>query len=361
MKFKAAALISMILISSTLMIAQDKPSVAIISIDTKHLLFDNAAMASLVRLETEKTKVFELKDKYDIAYIMEKNNIQPDECFGKNKLVEVGQLLEVDKILTGSAEKFGEKIIIILRLIDVRTEKIEKTDVTEYLNQQEEIQYMVQISVNNLLGLENEPNLVNLLVNYERPVSSPKTKVKLNGPRMGVTWTGGNIGKRLSAGEEQGGFNMFPVTSMFGYQYEVQYLSAGDFQALIEFIATIGGLETGNFIPSLTFMNGFRFNKGGWELGIGPVFRTKQVARGYYDSEGKWNLEEDMPIDANYEIEEEIDSRGEYEFSTGLILAVGKTFRSGYLNAPVNLYVSPRKEGTTIGMSIGFNIAKVPR
>ena len=44
-----------------------------------------------------------------------------------------------------------------------------------------------------------------------------------------------------------------------------------------------------------------------------------------------------------------------------LIVAIGKTFKSGYLNIPVNLYYSPKKGGSIIGLTFGFNIAKKPK
>ncbi len=272
----------------------------------------------------------------------------------------MGKILKADKMLTGSAEKFGDKIVLILRLIDVKTESIEKTSVVEYLDQQDEIQYMVQISIQKLLDLETDDNMVDLLVNYERPITSPKTKVKLNGPRMGATSTFGPAAARLQAPKDEGGYNAYPVTSMFGYQYEVQYLSSGEFQALVEFVGAINGLESGTVVPSLSFLNGFRFNSSGWELGIGPTFRITQRAKGYYDNQGKWHLASDMPENEDYPIQNELDSRGHIELSTGLIIALGKTFHSGYLNVPVNLYVSPRKEGTVVGLSFGFNVAKKP-
>jgi hypothetical protein len=264
-------------------------------------------------------------------------------------------------MLTGSAEKFGEKIIVILRLLDVTSGKVEKTDVMEYLDQQNEMQTMVRLSVNNLLGIPNDPNLVNLLINYDRPITSAKTTVKLNGPRMGAAWTTGRIAGRLEAPKSEGGYNMYPVTSLFGYQFEKQYLSSGQFQALVEFVFMINGLESGSISPSLTFLNGFRFNKSGFEFGIGPVFRGIQVADGYYDEYNKWHLKKEMPEGANYQIEESLDRRGKVTLNTGLIIAIGRTFKSGYLNMPVNLYVSPRKEGTTVGLTFGFNVAKMPK
>jgi hypothetical protein len=329
--------------------------------DTKGMSVDNTTMGNLVRLELEKTNRFEVLDKYDVADLVKQHGIDINNCFGKKKLIEVGKLVQTDKMLSGSAEVFGDKIILILRLVDVKSGIIEKVDVMEYINQQSEIQVMVQLSINNLLDIPNDEHIVNLLVNYNRLITSPKTTIRLNGPRMGATYTTGDIGRRMQSSEEQGGFNMYPVTSMFGYQYEIQYLSAGDFQALIELVGSINGLESGYVVPSLTLMNGFRFNKSGWEFGLGPVFRGVKVAEGYFDGNNDWHLAYERPEGSNYDLETSIDSRGSLKLSTSLIVAVGKTFKSGYLNVPFNIYVSPRKQGTIIGMSFGFNVAKMPK
>lgn len=344
-----------------MLFAQDTPSIAIVSIDTKDLALNNVSMGNLVRLELEKTNTYEVLDKYDVADIMKQDGIDPSDCFGKTKLVKVGKLLKADKMLSGSAEKFGDKIIIILRMIDVKTEKIEKTNVMEYLDQQSEIQVMVEISIKNLLEIPNDEILVDLLVNYDRPITSPKTTVRLNGPRMGATFTTGKTAKRMGADKNDGGFGMYPISSMFGYQFELQYLSSGDFQALVELIPALNGLESGYVVPSITFMNGFRFNKYGLEFGLGPVLRIVQTAEGFYDETDNWHLAEDLPEGSNYTLEHAMDNRGEYGVSTGLIIALGKTFRSGYLNMPVNFYFSPRKEGNIVGVTVGFNIAQKPK
>ncbi|MBI4645294.1 MAG: hypothetical protein HY738_01555 [Bacteroidia bacterium] len=340
---------------------QNKESIAVLSFETKGITYEPVSVTDMVRRELEKTQKYEVLDKYDMTDILSKNNIKVETCFGKNCLVETGKLLKADKVLTGGIERFGEKLIIALRIINVHSENIEKATVVEFINQQPYLQTMLTISINDLLGIPNEKNLVDMLINYDQPLSSPKTKVKLNGPRMGISWTSGKTGERLIASKNHGGYNMFPVTSMFGYQHEAQYLSAGDFQALIEFIGTINGLESGMIIPAITFLNGFRFNKYGYEFGFGPNFRVIQTAKGYYDENGNWRLSTEMPEGANYNTDEALDSRGDLRLSTSLIIAAGKTFKSGYLNIPVNIYVSPRKDGTVVGATFGFNIAKQPK
>ncbi len=350
------------LLLSTFTFAQQKQKIAFVSIDTKGLTIKNDALAGLVHLELEKADKYEVIDRYDAADMLKNNNIDPNVSFGKNSLVRIGKILKVDKMLTGSIEKFGNKIIVILRLIDVESDIIEKTDVMEYFDQEADIQSMIRISINNLLGIPNEQKLLDLLVNYVQPLNSPKTKVSLNGPRMGAAYTFGKLGERLMDPEEQGGYNMFPVMSVFGYQQEFQYISSGDFQALIELVGSVNGLESGQFAPSLMFMNGFRFNRRGWEVGAGPIFRATTLAKGYYDEAGKWHKTNVLgPGEEHYELVKAFDSRGTTYLSTGLIIAVGRTFRSGYLNIPVNIYYSPRKDGSIVGLSFGFNIAKTRR
>ena len=51
-------------------------------------------------------------------------------------------------------------------------------------------------------------------------------------------------------------------------------------------------------------------------------------------------------------------ARFTFHRKANLIFAAGRTFRSGYLNVPVNVFVSPRKDGTVVGLSFGFNIQK---
>lgn len=354
--------------------AAGKAEAAVLGIDVRGLSIDATSAAYMARLELEKTNIFTVMDKYDVADALKKQKIDPATCFGKTCLVQAGRALKADKMLSGSVESFGDKIVVTMRLIDVESGAVEKSDAMEYLDLEDELQKMIGISVRNILGLETDPNLVNLLIEYDSPVSSPKTTLQLSGPRMGASMVLGEASKRLQDSKDNGGYEMLPVTSQFGYQYEVQYLSAGNFQALIEFVGLVGGLESGKFIPSLSFLNGFRGTRSGWEFAFGPTFKVGNYARGYYDTngDGKWHLASEWNADPkNMDAEGNIaenphtllelpDHRGATKLSTNLVLAVGKTFKSGYLNIPVNVYVIPSKKGSLVGASFGFNINRKP-
>jgi len=353
---------------------QTPNTIAVLNIDTKGLNLDPVAMGNLVRLELEKTNAYSVLDKYDVAYIIEKEELDISNCYGKICLLEAAKSLKVDKMLTGNVERFGDKIIISLRLIDVETAMVEKSDVTEYQNIQDEIQIMTEISVKKILGLDIDPNLVNLLVNYEDPIISARTNLRLNGPRMGIAYITGQRADRLMAKTSKGGYDGYPFLSQFGYQYEIQYLSAGNFQALVEFLGMLSGLEQQLFNPSLIFMNGFRWGKQGWEIAFGPSVSMRKTAMGFFDTDAimggdanDWYREEEWydkfgtDLAETYDKEEAMDTRGDLEVGTGWVWAIGKTFKSGYLNIPVNVYVSPNKKGWYIGLSIGFNVSKTRR
>lgn len=358
---KLSFLAILLLLNSKIAQAQKKIKIGVVSMDTRGLSVNNESMTNMVHLELEKLNIYEVLDRYDVADIVKSKGINVNECFGKSCLVRVGEQLQADKMLSGSIEKFGNKIIFIFRLVDVKNDLIEKTDVVEYIDQQDQLQIMVRMSLNNIVGITNDKYLMDLLVNFDLPITSSRTTLKLNGPRVGMSYVSGQIGKRLQASTSEGGFDVYPFNSMLGYQFEQQFLSSGDFQALFEILPALNGLETGKINPSLTTMLGFRFNESGWEVGMGPVFRMSKVAKGFYDN-GEWFLANQAPEDlTGINFEEQIDSRGKFKLNSGMIVAVGKTFRSGYLNVPVNIYWNPKKDGHVIGLTVGFNVANTPK
>src|ERR1700741_5214898 len=113
---------------------ESKPVAAVLGIDSKGVIQDAESVGYIVRLEMEKANVYNMMDKYDVADIVKKNNIDIKSCFGKTCVVAAGKSLGADKMITGSVERFAEKIVILLKVIDVKTEKVEKQDATEYLN-----------------------------------------------------------------------------------------------------------------------------------------------------------------------------------------------------------------------------------
>ncbi len=371
-----------------------KLSAAVLSVDARGLNYDDTQIGSLLRLELEKLDTFQVVDRYDLSYFIEHKSKQQydslyksfyansprkadscykrlysenqqrfDNCFSKSCLVEMGKVFVSDKMVTGTMEHFGDIIVLTLRMVDVGSASVQKTQVNEYLNLQNEVPLMIRLSLLQLLNKSYDAELLKTISkknNYESALNNHnKVSVNLNGPRSGFSVFTGETAKIIEAPREQGGFGAYPVMFQFGYQFEKQYLNEGNCQALFEFLPTITGFNQNVFIPSLTIMNGFRENKYGWEIGFGPSFSIITKANGYYDASGAWQLENKWSfIDSGpnpYTITNRLDSRGTPELNSFFIVAIGKTFRSGRLNIPVNAYYIPSKGGDRFGLSVGFN------
>ena len=118
------------------------------------------------------------------------------------------------------------------------------------------------------------------------------------------------------------------------------------------------------FLPSFSFLNGLRHNRYGWEFAFGPNLSVAKKAKGYYDNSGNWYLENEwQPLEPDQgnpnTIVKRIDSRGDFEIVSGFVFAIGKTFRSGRLNIPVNFFFIPgRDDSHRFGVSVGYNVSK---
>lgn len=366
-KFKKEIMVITFVCFHIFAIAQNdikKERLTVLEIDSKGITLTPEQLGNLVRIEIGKTNLYEVMDQYDIMYAVDKNQLQIKGCYGKLCLVELGKQLNVDKILTGSVELYGETLIVTLRLIDINNNTIEKTQIDEFLNLQNDIQSMITVSISKMFNLPVNTLLEARLTNkynYDNLVNNPDDNtLKLSGPRMGFTLATGRDAEIWQAPKAEGGFDAYPAMFQFGYQFEKQYLNEGNFQALFEFIPMITGIDQGYILPSLTVMNGLRNNINGWEFAFGPTFYTTREANGYVVDD-KWYYESDMTDELyskKYSREYRFDSRGDIRLRSGFIVAFGKTFISGKLNIPVNIYVAPNRDGFRFGMSFGYNAKK---
>jgi hypothetical protein len=338
----------------------NRDRIGVLGIDAKGLpAIEPSQMTNIVRTELDRIGKFEVIDRYDIEYLLKNSDLKGDNCFGKECLVDVGKKIRADKMLSGSVELYGERIFVNLRLIDVGTATIERTKVVEFLNLRGQLPIMVGLTLQKMFDqtVDNEAfTKLTKKFDYENAVNNPEEdRLNLSGPRMGFAYFSGEAGSILQAREGVGGFNSNPVMFQFGYQFEVQYLNQGNFQALFEFIPLVTGLDQGKFLPSIAILNGMRSNISGWEFAFGPTFYLTRRAKGFRNTTtGAWQFEAPNPL-TGWDAESRFDSRGEPTFDTGFIFAIGKSFKSGKLNIPVNAFFTPRRDGSRFGISLGFN------
>ncbi|MES2837112.1 MAG: hypothetical protein V4667_06300 [Bacteroidota bacterium] len=363
MKTISKIIAALLLLNVTAFGQNSKSTIGIAIFESKGLLLDGEQITYLAKIETEKLDKYDVLDKYEVKEVCEKNSINFNTCLGKSCLVELGTKLKADKMMSGGAERFGEKIIVTIRIIDVKSGIVDKTNVSEYLNLQPNIQEMIGISIKQILGVSYDEITLKRLTKpheLENSTNNPgKNKLNTSGVRMGLTTQTGEGYKVMTRSKANGGYNAFPVMTQFGYQFETQYLNEGNFQALVEYIPLVTGIDQGYFFPSLSILNGFRNSVSGWEFAFGPTFGLVQKANVYtignnVYKENEWTQRGNTGINP-HEVTEQLDSRGVVKLNTGFVFAMGKTFRSGKLNIPVNAFVVPGKETWRFGLSFGFN------
>lgn len=373
--------------------AQDiKPSIGISIPNVNGLQTSPVIAAKLIQLELRKLNKYSVYDEFDMKDITDDKPKFQKDCIGKNCLIEFGEALGVDYMISGSFDGFANKIVLTLKIVDIKNKRVFNSDIQEFDDQEIELQRMTGILLNKLHGITSKTELTDRLNYKDEPITMNNVgKINNSGPRIGYAFLNGTMHEFATRSESEGGMEIFPGVSMIGYQLEGQYVGTENFSGLIEGIFNVSGLEQGAFIPSLTIMNGFRFGKGGWEFAFGPGFSVKKTSFGFFDTDGTfgnsgayfssqdWNeytnqhyandpaystdgfYVQPKPSDFNgkYNLDKRnMDKRGSTQINTMFVFAVGRTFQAGALNIPVNLFYSAQKNGGMTGINIGFNVVK---
>ena len=140
---------------------------------------------------------------------------------------------------------------------------------------------------------------------------------KLAGPRVGVTYlTPGFMSEELETS----------VITQYGWQWESRFADNGNIAGLVEWVVVVGGMEQQMFLPSISSLVGVRTGEG-MEYAVGPNLSATGI---------------------------------------NMVFTIGKNFKSGDLNFPVNLAFVPNgnvwgedeDSGARISIMVGFNMSK---
>ena len=192
---------------------------------------------------------------------------------------------------------------------------------------------------------------------------------KLAGPRVGVTMiTSGSLASIIRGDvpffsddvskKWTGSTGKYGAAiSQYGWQWESRFADGGDITGVVEWIALVGGMEKGMFLPSASSMVGLRTAKG-IEFAVGPNLSLGGIAMvfgaGYNFKFGKLNVPVNIAYvpsmnktynhDAEYEWVEEYDGNGNY-------IGGGEIETSP-------AYSVTHPTGARISVMVGFNLAQ---
>ena len=387
--FISAVVISSMNFSNAQSSGSNASTIAVAKPYVNNLSSTAESVAKMMRLELIKLNIYKVYDEFDMNEIIKADEVFQKECFGQGCLTKMGEALKTDYILFGSFDQLSNRIVVSVKMIDVKNKTLFSSKVREFDDQEFELQRMIEIVLKELNAQEVEKDVVARLEYKNEPITSTNVgRINNSGPRIGAAYLMGSVNEFALRPEDQGGLGIKPVVSMIGYQFEKQYVGTDNFSALVECIANVSGIEQGQFIPTITVLNGFRFGKAGWEFAFGPGIGLKQTSSGFFDndnqfgggymSKSEWNQYADKQFmeDTEYQIDgiyyrpdvSEVyekysfgtfaDKRGDIKLNTTFVFALGRTFHAGALNIPVNAFYSSQKGGGMVGLNIGFNVQK---
>jgi len=100
------------LVSLTTLNAQSKQTIAVSNPSVNGLYATPVITAKLIRLELIKLDQYSVYDEFDMDEIYKSNPEFKNNCISKNCLQQMGELLQVDYIVSGSYDALGNKIVI---------------------------------------------------------------------------------------------------------------------------------------------------------------------------------------------------------------------------------------------------------
>ena len=143
--------------------AQTKSSIAVTNPSVNGLFVTPIIASKLIRLELVKLNLYNVYDEFDMAEAFKKNPDFEKNCVSKTCLVELGNELNVAYVASGSFDGLGDKIVLTIKIIDVKNNTIYKTGTKEFDNQEAELQRMTEILLQEMHGIVPQKELVDRL------------------------------------------------------------------------------------------------------------------------------------------------------------------------------------------------------
>jgi hypothetical protein len=110
-------------------------------------------LAELVRHEISIAPRYELVERSDLDALLDEQELRVSDAFNPSKVPIIGKLAGADKLVLGQVGILGTLYIINLRMIDVATGKVERSQVEEFIGAVEDLRKPVRIAAQKLLGI----------------------------------------------------------------------------------------------------------------------------------------------------------------------------------------------------------------
>jgi hypothetical protein len=134
--------------------AQAKIALAVIDFEAKDVSPSGVdILSNLVRTEVLKSPKYTLVDRDYMNKVLKEQNFQLTGSVA-GSTIQVGKILGVKKMITGSIGRLGNLYIVNLQIIDVESAQIEKSETQEFIGSLEDLRIPVRIATQKLIEIE---------------------------------------------------------------------------------------------------------------------------------------------------------------------------------------------------------------
>ena len=190
---------------------------------------------------------------------------------------------------------------------------------------------------------------------------------KLSGPRAGITMiTSGSLASIIRGDvpffsdevreKWTGSTGKYGAAiSQYGWQWETRFADGGEVTGIVEWVALVGGMEKGLFLPSVSSMVGLRTDKG-IEFAVGPNLSLGGIAMvfgaGYNFKFGKLN----MPVNITYV--PNMNKNYHHEERNDYVELFDQDGNDNSYEVVTPEYTVTHPTGARISVMVGFNLGK---
>ncbi len=131
----------------------EKMRVAVLDLQPKNASPELAlAVSDYIRVEMVKYDTYELLDRDNMNVILKEQAFQQSGCTSAECAVEIGQLLNCQKMFVGSLSKIGSTFFLTMQRVDVETAKVDYADAVEAKDEDGLVRAAAELSSGMAIG-----------------------------------------------------------------------------------------------------------------------------------------------------------------------------------------------------------------
>tara|TARA_Y100001935_G_scaffold80091_1_gene66969 strand:- start:93 stop:716 length:624 start_codon:yes stop_codon:yes gene_type:complete len=155
-----------------------KPTLALFSFSAEGMIDEDVALyTGFLRLELHQTKSFILVERIQINELLNEKNYDRMDCNTSDCAVEIGKLVGIKKVITGSFNVVADTCLIAGQLINVETKEPEVSVERTFIGELEDINPYIQIMAWEFAGLDAPKDIFEIVQKPDEAMEGEKKSI----------------------------------------------------------------------------------------------------------------------------------------------------------------------------------------